>query len=267
LSDPSIKDSDYLFHNDNQLSEPPGDLEYVSNINTGAPYLESYKKYVKIPGKQVLLPVIFYIDGAAMAQFLDLPITAEKFTFGIFNRRARSRPEMWRTLGYIPAIWKDKSRGKHQFMESGHVDSANLTSQLLGTEGNLNLSSGVPAQDFHTILSKILEKFIAIQEEGFEWDLMYHGKEYKGVEFIPYLHFIKCNTEEADRLAGKYTSRGINVSQICRYCCCPTTKSDDPHADHEKKTVPMICQLVADGDLDGLRALSQHPIDNVWHGL
>jgi hypothetical protein len=157
---------------------------------------------------------------------------------------------MWRTLGYIPAISKEKSRGKRQFlMESGHVDSANLTSQL---------SSSVPAQDFHTSLSKILEEFVAIQEEGFEWDLVYHGKEYKGVEFIPYVHFIKCGTEEADRLAGKYTSRGrINVSQICRYCCCLTTVSDDPRADHEKKkTVPMIHQLVADGDLD-----------NVWHGL
>jgi hypothetical protein len=146
---------------------------------------------------------------------------------GIFNRWARSRPEMWRTLGYIPAIWKENSRGKHQFMESGHVDSANPTSQLLGPEGNPNLSSGVPAQDFHTTLSKILEEFIAIQEEGFEWDLVYRGKEYKGVEFIPYVHFIKCDTEEADRLAGKYTSRGINVSQICRYCCCPTTVIED----------------------------------------
>jgi hypothetical protein len=97
-----------------------------------------------------------------------------------------------------------------------------------------------------------------IQEEGFEWNLMYHGKEYKGVEFIPYVHFIKCDTEEADHLARKY--------MLCRYCCCPTTKSDNPRADKEKKTVPMICLLLADGDLDGLRALSQHPIDNVWHG-
>jgi hypothetical protein len=175
---------------------------------------------------------------------------------------------MWRTLGYVPTIWKEKSRGKRQFMESRHVDSANPTSQVIGMEGNLNLSSGVPAQDFHAILSKILEEFIAIQEEGFEWELMHRGKEYKGIEFIPYVHFIsKCNTEEADHLAGKYTSGGINVSQICRYYCCPTTVSDDPCADCEKKTVPMIRQLVADGDLDGLRALSQHPIDNVWHGL
>jgi hypothetical protein len=227
---------------------------------------------VKIPGKQVLLPVIFYIvDGAAMAQsFLDLPITAVKFMFGIFNRRARSRqPEMWRTLGYIPAIqlWKEKSRGKRQFMESGHVDSADPTSQLIGMEGNLNVSSGVPAQDFHTILSKILEEFIAIQEEGFdEWDLMYHGKEYQGVEFIPYIHFIKSDVEEANRLARKYMSQGINVSQICRYCCCPTIVSDNPRADHEKKMVLlMIRQLVADGDLDGLRALSQQNMSQKRH--
>jgi hypothetical protein len=63
LTDPSIrKDNDYLFHNDNPLSEPPGDLQYMSDINTGAVYLKSYKKYMKIPVKQVvLLLVIFYI--------------------------------------------------------------------------------------------------------------------------------------------------------------------------------------------------------------
>jgi hypothetical protein len=68
-------------------------LEYVSDINTGAACFKSYKKYIKIvSGKQVLvLRVIFYIDGAATAQFSDLPITAVKFTFGIFNQRARSR--------------------------------------------------------------------------------------------------------------------------------------------------------------------------------
>jgi hypothetical protein len=41
LTDPSIKDSDYLFHNNNPVSEPPDDLEYVSDINTGAAYLKS----------------------------------------------------------------------------------------------------------------------------------------------------------------------------------------------------------------------------------
>jgi hypothetical protein len=44
------------------------------------------------------------------------------------------------------------------------------------------------------------------------------GEEYKGIEFTPYVHFIKCDTEEADHLARKYTSRGMNVSQICRGC-------------------------------------------------
>jgi hypothetical protein len=47
----------------------------------------------------------------------------------------------------------------------------------------LNVSSEVPVQDFHMILSKILE-------EGFEWDLTYHGEEYKAIEFIPYVHSI-----------------------------------------------------------------------------
>jgi hypothetical protein len=65
LTDPSIKGSVYLFHIDNPLSEPPGDLEYMSDINTGAAHLKSYKKYVKIPGKQVLLLVILYIEKSS----------------------------------------------------------------------------------------------------------------------------------------------------------------------------------------------------------
>jgi hypothetical protein len=45
----------------------------------------------------------------------------------------------------------------------------------------LNVSSGVPAQDFHMIFSKILEEFIGIQEEGFEWDLTYRGRSTKAL--------------------------------------------------------------------------------------
>jgi hypothetical protein len=266
LTDPSIADDDYLFHNNDPFCPPPEESLVVGDINTGQAYCESYQKYIKIPGKQVLLPVIFYIDGTATAQFSDLPVTALKFTLGIFNRKARDRPQMWRILGYVPNFSKEKSHGRRQFYNSGHIESANLGLSMSHDEGNVGDNDVVPAQDLHTILAKILEPYIHIQESGgFEWDLSYQGKVHRGIQFIPYVHMIKCDTDEADRLAGSYTSRGKNVSQLCRYCVCPTTKSDDPHAQYGRKTVPMIQRLIDKKDLASLKSLSQHCITNAWY--
>jgi hypothetical protein len=67
---------DYLLFNDNPFAPPPHhDLDYIGDINTSKAYIESYRKYITNPSKQVLLPVIFYIDGAAAGQFADLPVT------------------------------------------------------------------------------------------------------------------------------------------------------------------------------------------------
>jgi hypothetical protein len=135
-------------------------------------------------------------------------------------------------------------------------------------EGTLGNDDAVPAQDLHTILAKILEPYISLQEAGgFEWDLSYNGKLHKGIQFIPYVHMIKCDTDEADRLAGSYTSRGKYVSQLCRYCVCPTSKSDDYTAKYDRKTVPMIRNLIENKDLQTLKSLSQHCITNAWYPI
>jgi len=267
LTDPRITDDDYLFFGDDPLSPPPEDLDYIGDINTGLAYRESYAKLIKRPGKQVLLPVIFYMDGAATGQFADLPVTALKFTLGIFHRKARERNHMWRTLGYLPKISSNSSRGRRKFLESGHVDAMIQHHDMLEGEGNRAGTNEHPAQDMHTMMAVILEEFVTIQDEGFVWDLRYKGQTYEGIEFVPFVPFFKCDTEEADRLAGKYTARSGNVAQLCRYCCCPTQECDEPRAKYPRKTVPMIAQLVQDEDADGLKALSQQNISNSLYNL
>ena len=218
LTDPQICDKDYLFFNNDPHCPPPAeDPSVIGDINTGKCYIESYRKYIKDPTKQVLLPIIFYIDAAATAQFTDLPITALKFTFGIFNRKARARPHMWRTLGYVPQYSKEASLGRRRYVESGHVESAHVASELGRDEGRYGRSAGNDVeelQDYHHILGIILKEFSEIMETGFEWDLMYNNTLYEGVEFVPYVHFIKCDTQEADKLAGKYGSRNSGVKQL-----------------------------------------------------
>ena len=266
LTDPRISDDDYLFHNNNPLSPPPNRIDTVSDINTGEAYIKSYSKYIKDSSKEILLPIICYIDGAATGQFVDLPITPFKFTLGIFNRKAREKLHTWRTLGYVPAYSADKASGRRTLYESGHVDSVIRGEAAMG-EGNVAAATAPKAQDLHTILEKILEGFVKIQSTGFVWDLMYRGKLYKGIKFIPYIHFIVCDTEEADRLVGKYTARTKGVKQLCRYCCCPTSKTNQPRAEYDRKTVPMISNLIENKDVDGLKDLSQQLINNACYKL
>ena len=64
LTDPRIRDSDYLFWGNNPFSPPPDSFQFIEDINTGKAYTETYKKLITNPDKQVLLPVIFYIDAA-----------------------------------------------------------------------------------------------------------------------------------------------------------------------------------------------------------
>ena len=273
LADPRIEDDDYLFFDENPWAPPPelssDDKEnFIGDINTGRAYRESYAKYIKKPWKQVLLPIIFYIDGAATGQFANLPVTPLKFTLGIFNRKAREKPHLWRTLGYVPAISSERSRGRRQLAESGHVDAQMANQDLLENEGtNARHNVAAKAQDLHTMLSNIMEDVYELMKTGFIWDLTYKNSVYRSIEFVLFVPFFKVDTEEADRLCGSFTSRTKNIKQLCRYCCCPTSECDDPKAKPKMKTIKMIQRLVKSQDDDGLKELSQQMIDNALYPL
>ena len=277
LTDPRFRDSDYLFFDDNPLAPPPKNITYLADLNTGDAYRRTYEKMIT-HDRQVLLPVIIYIDGATTGQFTDLPVTAVKIALGIHNREARDRTYAWRELGFIPVVRKDPARGKRIFQETGHLESQDV----IVLEGEGDPSEGehdteeddegsedgaVKAQDFHTMLSAILESFVKLQQTGFIWDLVYKGKVYRDIEFVIFVPFVKCDTEEADLLCGKYLVRNQNISHICRYCHCPTANADDPRAKYPLKTQPEIQKLIEKGDLDRLQAISQQNIQNAWYDV
>ena len=90
LADPRFQDEDFLFFHDDPLAPPPEKVTYLKDLNTGKAYLSSYQQMITKPN-QVLLPVIFYIDGATTGQFTDLPITALKMALGIHRRETRHK--------------------------------------------------------------------------------------------------------------------------------------------------------------------------------
>ena len=275
LTDPRFEDKDYLFHGDNPLAPPPDSIDYVADLNTGDAYLSTYEDLVT-ESNQALLPTPLYIDGAVTGQFAELPITALKITLGIFTREARDREHAWRIVGYVPQVRKQQGRGKKLFTESKHLESLDV--MVLAGEGEQAEQDSesseeeddglaVKAQDFHTILSAILESYVKLQCTGFIWDLVYKRKAYKGIHFLPFVPFIKCDTEEGDMLSGKYQTRTKNVKHLCRYCHCPTQMADDPRASYPPKTQPAIEKLILTKNLTKLKAISQQYIKNAWYDI
>lgn len=265
LTDPRVEDDDYNFV-DNDPFAPPAKGATIGDFHTARAHREAYDKYITDPTKQVLMPFQFYIDGACTGQFQNLPITALKMALGIHTRKYRQNEWAWRTLGYVAQVSKPNSRGKGIFTESGHMDAE--VEDIMEGEGQQSSTSKLNiAQDFHAMLEVILQSYLEVQENGFVWDLRYRGKTYKDVEFVPYVVFVKCDTDEADLLCGSFKTRTGNVKNLCRYCTCPTNESDLVNAKFPFKTVSMIKPSIVIQDEEGLRAISQQLIDNAWYKI
>ena len=123
-----------------------------------------------------------------------------------------------------------------------------------------------PMQDFHCMLDAMLESYREVQGKPIKWRLPYKGKV-REMEMIPFVLFVKGNTVEHDKHCGKYGLRNAGVTQLCRYCCTKTENTDEAYIKFKPKTQPMIQDLIDNKDEDGLKALSQHYIDNAWYQI
>ena len=237
----------------------------------------------------MLCPVIFYMDGATTGQFANLPIEQLKFTFGILNGIAREKNHAWRNLGYVKNYFPEKTEAKKVLLDSGHVDSNNclpaenyvdygeekptdldtilgLLSHYAPTEEQDDDPSCVSkSQDLHSMLNVFLNSYKRMEETGMDWDLRYKGKTHE-IHLVFYVAFIKGDTEEHDKHCGAYTSRGLGVQNLCRYCCCPAEDTGEPYAKkYELKSPDMLQPLVDAQDLASLKKLSQQCIDICWY--
>ena len=119
------------------------------------------------------------------------------------------------------------------FVESGHTAAAMEKDRIAAGNGQdeekvfMEEEDGDfvgKLQDWHTMLSVIMEKsgLKDLLMNGMVFDYVYKRKLYRNLELLFYIHFVKCDGEEGDKLCAKYLSRAPNVAQICRYCLCPT---------------------------------------------
>ena len=291
LTDPRFDDDDFLHFKNDPLAHPTiEDLDYIADINTGKSYIETHREKITKPN-QMLVPIICYQDSTVTGQFDKLPVEPFKITLGIFSRKARDRPEAWRTLGFIPASpHKDLSKAEQCFLNAGHMAVRKMQG-FHNPEEDVSSVEGVSVdaddwekefevckkkpQDLHRILATLLGSLKELCETGMRWDYKHGGQLHKGLELVFYIAFIKCDTEEGDKLCGRYTGRGHNVKSICRYCTIATDQLDcvkfPPGAKMKKPSmIGPLCKLAQEGSenaLAKLQSISQHPIKNVFYDL
>ena len=163
---------------------------------------------------------------------------------------------------------KHVTRGRELLLQSGHMEAvmAHPESDVEDDDQDTHVDA-VKAQDLHAMLHEILRNYVKLQASGFKWDLCYNDRCYKNVEFVLFTPFLKLDSDEAEKLCGKYTSRTGNVKCLCRYCECPTEDTDKPYARYPLKTTAKIKGMVEANDLEGLRDISQQKIHNAMYNL
>ena len=227
-----------LSEENNELSYyPPRRQDVFDDINSGKCYKMAFKKYINDPSKELLCPIIFFIDKTHTDIHGRLCLEPVQFTLGIFNRETRGKAHAWRTLGYIPDLQKK---------EQDQV--------------------GEKMQDYHDILSIILKTFNDAQRNPIIWRFCLNDGIDKFYALkIPIL-FIIGDTEGHDKLCGRYSFRK-NPYRLCRYCNVSFEETDDPYTKYEYTRQSEVISLITSQNTTALKHMSMHCIKNAWHNL
>ena len=196
-------------------SPPKQTPSYVlHDITDGSVYRDAFKVHVQVPGRDLLVPIIFFIDKTFCDVNGRLTLEPVSMTLGIFKKEVRRLPHAWRCLGYVPNM--------------AHFRS--------------NMTSLQKATDYHFILSTILESYKAAQKlPGILWQFPFQGQKKEVVMKIPLL-LVLGDTEGHDKLCGKYQNR-TKAACLCRYCDCPTADTGNPRVTWTHTLGPYIQSL------------------------
>ena len=186
LTDPRLADEDWLHFDDDPFKPPPPEIMHIADINTGRCCRDTYHHLITWPGKQILVPIIWHIDGITTGQFDKCQVESLQFTIGILNRQARDKDFAWRKAGYVPNHSKSSSRGKKILEEvnhsCAHLMPIDANEGVIGededvSEEDINEEEyhDCKAQDWHRILAALLKSFRKLEKEGMVWDYKCHG--------------------------------------------------------------------------------------------
>lgn len=190
LSDTELMSPANLLFGEDPFSDID-ESDFLGDIDTSK-WHRLTKVKICVGGKDVLCPIIGFIDETFIDTKGNLTLEPVSFTLGIFNRACRMTPQAWRHLGFIPKM--DKNVPIHKV--------------------NIDDLPRWRVMDYHACLSDLLEGLRDIQQAGgLEWRI---GE--KEVNFKFPVMYIIGDMKGHDKLCGRFGSH--NSTSVLRDCNC-----------------------------------------------
>jgi hypothetical protein len=145
----------------------------------------------------------------------------------------------------------------------GYIPNIGLMSKTESTHAMKSLGK---VQLYHDILSKSFGSLVDLQgkEGGLPYQFFYRGKVYNALLLFPLLAVLG-DTKSHDRLCGRYNSRGSGVAHLCRHCNIRRSQTNNVDYEWEHILPELVQSVIGANDKEGLKALSQHPIQNAFY--
>ena len=231
----SLLMDDELMQESNLLPEEDISKE-IDDVNSGSVWKNAQTFYINDIETEKLIPIIFFTDKTHTDIHGRLCLEPVQFTLGVFNRNTRNNPKAWRTIGYVTEV----------------IYSGKITTEM-------------KQQDYHDILSVILQSFKECQSKCLKWIFRHKDDSKEYILKIPVLYIIG-DTEGHDKLCGRFMNRQT-IPYLCRYCDIHRDYIDDPFVDSNLTKMKDIVKLVKKKDRTSLNGMSMHLINNAWHDV
>ena len=247
LSDSNLtKEGNMIFERDGRNPFNISSSEYYGDFDTSTYYTETMKSLNLDTTKQVLCPIVLYVDEVKLDSYGKLGLEPIVMSLLIYNRKTRNLSKAWRVIGYMP----------------------NFTSMF----GKRSYTPDDRANDYHFCLNKIIDgiRDIQIERGGYDWTFTFQTDDGTSVDhkrklFFP-LAYIIGDTKGHNILCGRYGS-AVNTVCIARDCDAKLETCDDPSIRCNFLQMTKL-QEMSKEELHRLsfRKLQRNAFEGVWFG-
>ena len=231
------------------MFRPPNNQ--LGDANTGQRYRDLYAELITDATRQLLVPIIIYLDGTAIDGKGHIEVCPVSFTCSLFKETVRRSVTAWRLLGYVP-------------------DLNRLRSNAMNAHANNVFPKGRTTRNLHKILDAILGGMRNAQQ-GTDTRLLNVpiklGHQWFCVDIICPLLFVINDGKQGDQLCGRFNGHHRSTFRHHRSCNCSFADLDNPTimcSFLDAHTVDWISQHGSDTDR---QELSVYKLDNCFNRI
>ena len=226
----------------------------LGEAHSGRRYHDLYEQLITDPKRQLLVPIIMYLDGTPIDSKGHIDVCPVSITTSLFTEKARRDHKFWKVLGYAPDLMRKRSKAMN----------ARRSLKSSGFE------KGSTTRNFHKVMDVILNG-MAKANKGDEPRLLgvpvKLGTKWVKVDIICPLLFVINDGKQGDQICGRFVGHSEHTVRHHRSCDCVYDDLDNPDVACSFLDAAEIKELCMVGSAAELKALSMYRHDNAFSRL